>query len=174
MSDRDIDINLASSTDTRVSSENVNQISEEEFKVRVAQVLDRGWAIDRFNVNLPNDVWGEWVPRDPLTIARMETLGFSIDKKHAVNRKLNDVADGSAVIGDVVFMTQPRWMHEIIETQRRENYKRTHLNTRKQKEEQDYEATIRHDVGHIEPKINSTAAQASGPEITEALTPKEK
>jgi len=169
MSDRPLDINLSGSTDTHLTSDLVDP-TPEEFERRIATVLDRGWAIDRFSVKLPGDLWGEWVPRDSISIARAQTLGFRIDDTYAISNQLNDAGDGGAVIGDVVFMVQPKWMHDALERHRRMQYIKTHLNPKKQKEEADFLAeNARLDLPPIN---NSQANEVTGPEINDALTPK--
>lgn len=136
MSDRDLDVDLTNGTE-----KNLSQIptSEEvlQYKTRLAQVYERGLIVDRLHVDLPDHLHGEWVSRDVGEIARMELLGFQVDTEYATKRKLNDKADGSAIIGDVVFMIQPKWMKEVHDEKRRQMYFDTHLK-KKQKEESDF------------------------------------
>ena len=93
-------------------------------KSRYARILDRGMIHDRLHVDLPEHLHGEWVSNDRISIIEMETLGFSIDRTHAakmpVNR--NDQGDGTAVIGDTIFMVCEKEDKEILDEIRREAF----------------------------------------------------
>jgi hypothetical protein len=139
-----------------------------EFQARVARVYERGLIVDRLHVDLPPDLHGEWFPNEPGEIARAELLGFNIDTEHAPKRKLNDKADGSAIIGDVIFMVQPRWQRDIIEKKRAQIYYETHLKKR-QKEESDFLAN-QSAIGEAKnSNVNSVAEVIPGHEISERL-----
>lgn len=168
MSDRDIDINLSNSTDKSLDQAPTPE-EIKEFKARMARVYERGIIVDRLHVDLPPTVHGEWVSRDQAEIARMELLGFHIDDKYAVNRKLNDSGDGSAIVGDVVHMIQPKWMHEILEQRRMDVYRDTHMK-KQQKEEKDFVAQ-QASIGESDnTKVASTAEVLPGHELTARLT----
>lgn len=98
-------------------TKNTKSIAElkKEFKAKVAGVASRGFMIDRTSVPLPPDVYGEWVADDEVSIAQARALGFEIDKEYATKHKLHTNAAGEAKIGDVVFMTIPRYQKEVLD-----------------------------------------------------------
>lgn len=177
MSDRPIDVKVdgVKSTeinlDSAVRAELIAKESPDQYKARVARVLDRSFVVDRLHVELPDDLWGEWCPNEPWEILRYETLGFSIDKEFATKRKLNDTGDGKAVVGDVVYMTQPKWQHDILEAEKASIYHKTHLQ-KKQKEEKDFEGNVK-SLGDVPVIVSSSHEQASGSTIRESLGAKD-
>lgn len=164
MADRPIDINLTKSTKTNVAQTE----SVSEIRARVARVLERGLLVDRFQVDLPADVHGEWVPDDPVEIQRKMLLGFEIDTQYATNRSLNDKGDGKAVVGDVIHMTCPKIIYEAICDHRREQYRRNHLSSSKvQKEERDFLASNQ-GMG-MDTEVSSNATAVTGSDIKDTL-----
>lgn len=169
MSDRDLDANLKGTTDKSLAQVPTPE-EVKEFKARMARVLERGLIVDRLHVDLPDHLHGEWVANDPAEIHRKELLGFSIDKEYAVKRKLNDKADGSAIIGDVIFMVQPKWQREIFEHERLKHYEAIHGGKKRQKEEADFisqQATLGEEKNTV---VASQADVITGAEITQRLT----
>lgn len=122
----------------------VDDLKKKEFKARIARVVTRGYIIDRLNVQLPEDVHGEWISDDPVAIAEAQALGFEIDKTYAVKNALHSNAAGEAKVGDVIFMTMPKWQKEIIDEAKLEERQRFHGIKGKGKpaEESQYEANI--------------------------------
>lgn len=177
MSDRPIDVKVSGvkttelNLDSAVRAELIAKETPEQYKARVARVLDRSFVVDRLHVDLPNELWGEWCPNEPWEILRYETLGFTIDNQYATKRKLNDTGDGKAVVGDVVFMTQPRWQHDILEKEKADIYTRTHLQKR-QKEEKDFEGNVK-GLGDVPVMVNSSHENVPGSQIRESLGAKE-
>lgn len=114
-------------------------LSRDQIKAKLATVLERGLIADRLEVPLPPDVYGEWVTNDPLEIYRMESMGFQIDTEYAKQRKLHDGGDSTSRVGDVIFMTCPKVVHEIMEEHRRDLYNRNN-NPKRSKEESDFKA----------------------------------
>lgn len=137
MSDRTPDVTLKSDkTPEELALWNVERASK---KARLASVLDRGMVGDRLSVDLPKDVYGEWVPNDKVEIHRYEALGFEVDKKYASSRSLHsDGAEGTSIVGDVIFMTCDMETKEIIEEIKKENYDKVNAPL-KSKEERDFE-----------------------------------
>jgi hypothetical protein len=175
MSDREIDIKVSPTPDktlTQALERAVNlqpsEAEKAEFKARVARVFERGMIVDRLYVDLPPEWHGQWSSTDPSEIARLELLGFQIDTEFAPKRKLNDKADGSAIVGDVVHMIQPKWMHEILEEKRKQIYFETHLKKR-QKEESDFVANQAAIGEAANTKVDSQADNIPGHEITQRL-----
>jgi len=97
-----------------------------EFRAKAARVVSRSFLIDRLNVELPSDVYGEWVADNPVSIAEAQALGFEIDKDYATKNKLHSNAAGEAKVGDVIFMTMPKWMKEELDIVKKEEYERHH------------------------------------------------
>lgn len=170
MAEREIDINLKKgSTETDISKAPTPEVVA-EYKARMAKVLERGLIVDRFHVDLPPELHGEWHPYDAVEQARLETLGFTLDTQYAHKRGLHDGGDGVAKIGDVAFYTQPKWMHEHLEERRKEAYFNTHLKKR-QKEESDFIAN-QNTIGEAGNTTVASAAQnVTGAEIASSLTP---
>lgn len=122
----------------------VEDLKRKEFKAKIARVVTRGYIVDRLNVELPPDVHGEWISDDPVAIAEAAALGFEIDKTYAVKNALHSNAAGEAKVGDVVFMTIPKWQKDIIEEAKKEERDRFHGVKGKSRpaEETQYEANI--------------------------------
>jgi hypothetical protein len=90
-------------------------------------LLERSAVSSALKVDLPANVHGEWVRNDPLRINDMRALGFEVDKQFAPKQSLHDAnADGTAVVGDLIFMTCPIEVKEVIEEIRAEEYIRRH------------------------------------------------
>lgn len=113
-----------------------------EKKARLASVLERGLVADRLQVDLPPDLYGEWVPNDPAEVLRMQTLGFEIDTKYAPARALHSKGSGGgSVIGDTIFMVTDRETKDILNEIREEEYSRAHGKpgtVKAQKEEKEF------------------------------------
>lgn len=141
------------------------------FKRRVANVLDRGFLVDRLRVTIPPEdgLWQEWVPNTPQDLARARLLGFEFDTKYAVNRSINDGGDNTAMVGDVISMVQPMYMHEALEEEKLRIYHETH-SKREQKEEKNFREQ-NEQIG-MPPIVNSKFENVSGPELTERMTAK--
>lgn len=93
-----------------------------EKKARLARILERGMVADRLAVELPADVYGEWVANDPSEIYRMKILGFEIDREYATSRALHSEGDGKSIVGDTVFMICDRDTKDLLDEIRRENF----------------------------------------------------
>ena len=132
-------ISLAEAIKTDVPA---NVETRRQRKARLARVLERGVVGDRLQVELPPNVYGEWVPNDKSEIFRMQSLGFEIDTEYAPKRALHDQGDGRSVVGDAVFMTCDRETKDILEEIRRENFERANGNpddpTAEQLEEREF------------------------------------
>ncbi|KKL65427.1 hypothetical protein LCGC14_2155060, partial [marine sediment metagenome] len=99
--------------------------------------------VDRTTVDLPDDMYGEWVCDDGPEIVRMQLMGFEIDKKYAVERSSH--ADGTgktAKIGDIIFMTCPQRVKDTIEKVRRRIYDRANPKKGSQREEKDFKQSM--------------------------------
>jgi hypothetical protein len=93
-----------------------------EMKVaRFARILDNGYINDRFYVETPPGVHGEWVANDYGEISRMKALGFTEGDKYVTNRTMHH--DGTKPQNiDVVFMVQPKEDHELFVKMRQEKF----------------------------------------------------
>lgn len=103
---------------------NLRDLPPEQRKARIAAVLDRGVVGVRLTVDLPPNMYGEWVANDPESIFRMQTLGFEIDTEYAKQRALHNNGTDQAIVGDVIFMTCPKEVKEEIELVRQEKFNR--------------------------------------------------
>jgi hypothetical protein len=124
----------------RELADNQEELSAAEMKQRIARVLERGIIIDRATVQLPEGLYGEWVADDPVEISRMKLLGFVEDTEHAVDRATNSDGTGVSKLGDVIFMTAPMAVKEMIDAVRTEMYEKANPVKDKQKEERDFQA----------------------------------
>lgn len=113
-------INLTSSTNP------VAELSDKEYEAKMIEILERGDIPDRLNVELPDDMHGEWVSNDPVSITRKKTLGFDIDTKHAAKNAMHNDGSGNPIIGDVIHMTIPRSRYEILERIKQKRYNEQH------------------------------------------------
>jgi hypothetical protein len=98
-------------------------MSPDQMKALAVEILDRGVNASRFNVLLPPDMHGEWVPRDTLAVRDAQSMGLEIDHKFA-----NDVAIKSQsgpegnVIGDVIYMTCPKVWKDILDAEKQKRF----------------------------------------------------
>jgi len=133
-------------TTVAASKESEGAIDERaQEKARLLRVLSRGMVQDTLNVELPADVYGEWVPKDPLEIYRMEAMGFKRDTEYASKMRLHSDGTDNNVVGDVIFMTCSKQTKEIIDEIRREQYIAAHGKPQKVshevKEEKEFSAS---------------------------------
>jgi hypothetical protein len=135
-----IDINLTDKTDQAVVTEHRKRLTKEEIRAKLVTVLERGITIDRLHVDLPPEVYGEWVANDAVEIYRMESLGFTVDTEFAKKRALHDNGTGErGIVGDAIFMTCPIEYKEVMEEIKRENYALANSpKAGRQKEERDF------------------------------------
>jgi hypothetical protein len=90
-------------------------------------LLERTAVSTALDVKLPRDMHGEWVRNDPLRIQDMIEKNFRIDKEFAPKQALHNAnSDGSAVVGDLIFMTCSKENKEIIDEIRKEEYDQRH------------------------------------------------
>jgi hypothetical protein len=95
----------------------------------VARFIDlgeRGNVGLRFNVELPDDMYGEWVGDDPSSIQEAKNGGFKIDDKYAANKALHSDGSGIPKVGDAVFMTMPKRLYLAREAARANRFRRQH------------------------------------------------
>jgi hypothetical protein len=109
-----------------VKTDNPEVLTRSQKKAKLVEVLDRGITVDRLKVDLPPELYGEWVPNDPGEIARMETLGFEIDKEYSPKRSLHGSGSGEGRVADVIFMTTSRETKELIDEIRNEKFIQMH------------------------------------------------
>jgi hypothetical protein len=102
----------------------VVEMDDVEYKAVLASVLDRGYAHEALNIDLPPHLTGEWITNDPVSIARAKTLGFTIDTEYAKKNSIHSSGDSKAVYGDVIFMTIPTQRKRIIDEVRKETARR--------------------------------------------------
>lgn len=139
-----------------------NRKRRAEKKQRIARVLTRGVIIDRLHVDLPEGLYGEWMPNDKLAIAEAELLGFRVDTQYARKNALHKDADGGAsVLGDVVFMICDREDKDIIDELRAEAFEAAHGKRGKggQKEEREFQNQLRALDGF--PIVDESATRAA-------------
>lgn len=102
-----------------------------EFIAKAAVMLDRGWTNARVNVELPPEIYGEWVHDSATEVARMRSLGFKDDTEFATKSALHNDGTGIPKIGDVRFMICDRWKYEILQKMKADranrNFKSKHV-----------------------------------------------
>ena len=115
-----------------------------EFRSKVSRVVSRGFVLDRLSVALPDNLYGEWIPDDPVSIAQAKALGFEINNDYG-DAALHKDAAGNTKIGDTVFMTMQKWMKEEIDILKQEEVEKHHAVKKaggKPSEELQYEAGL--------------------------------
>lgn len=103
-----------------------DELTPSEKRARLAVVLERGLTSDRLIVPLPNDLHGEWVVNDPMEIARMQSMGFKVDTEYATKRAMHLGGASEAKIGDVIFMTAPVEVKQMIDEIRQKKFNEVH------------------------------------------------
>lgn len=93
-----------------------------EQEARIARVLDRASQVDRLYVELPDDLHGEWIADDPISLAEAQQKGFVIDEVYAPKHTVH----GSNRQGDAVFMTMPKYLKLMYDKKERERYNEIH------------------------------------------------
>lgn len=98
-----------------------------------AIVLERGSSYNSMDVKLPPTLHGEWIRNEPKRIMEAMEIGFQVDREYAKKQLtadgkfLHDAnGDGSAVIGDAIFMVCDKETRDIVEELRHEEYIRRH------------------------------------------------
>lgn len=153
-----------------VVSKSFKELSRPEKEARLATILDRGFVHDRLVVALPPELYGEWVIDDSSEITRMQSMGFEVDTVYANKRSLHGNGTGQAKVGDVIFMTAPVEVKEIIDELRYKKFvelngKPNRVNT-VQKEEREFKD------GSNLPTINeSTSSEVDANAIKAAIFP---
>lgn len=100
--------------------EEAEELSRDEKKQRLAQVLERGILNDMLaNVKAPAGRRGKFVRDNESDIMRYENLGFRIET-FAEGDTPHGTGDNRKVIGDVVFMTISEEDYQILQEVREE------------------------------------------------------
>lgn len=149
-------------------------LTRAEKKAQFAKVLERGIINARLDVDLPKDVYGEWVRDDATEIMRMESMGFQIDREYAKKRRLHSKGDDASYVGDVVFMTCSQENHEIIDEVKLDMYNAHHgiKGDTQQQEDADYATKVRTQVPEVPVIEESRTVAASKEDIVAALQSK--
>jgi hypothetical protein len=91
---------------TKPSSEEVL-----EYKRRLFETADRSFVNDRLNVELPENLHGEWIGIDDFSQFHAQAKGYSDGSEYLqAHNRLHERPDGSTV-GDVKFMVIPKWKY---------------------------------------------------------------
>lgn len=157
---------------TQALSNAERQKQRQQRKARYAQILERGVVGDRLHVDLPPDVYGEWVTNDLQEIYRKQALGFVIDTEYAKKRALHTNGTDQAIVGDVIFMTLPREDKEILDEIRQEQFDRINGkpgDRRSLKEEREYTQQVLKEGGHLGVIAESDTRQVRKDELEAAL-----
>jgi hypothetical protein len=152
--------------------EELMKMEPQERVARLISVMDRGMTGERLKVNLPNDVYGEWVPNDKMEIYRMESMGFRIDEEYALKNALHNDGSGKPIIGDVIFMTTPKLIREAQVEASRRKYIETHGDPKDKNklhaEEKAFLSSLKHEGG-VPAVVNSTEVPVNLSEIAESV-----
>lgn len=113
-------------------NEEVRRRLEKKQHLR-AVILERGVTSSSMAVNLPSNLHGEWIRNEPKRIRDAIELGFHVDREYAPKQLTVDGkfmhdanGDGSAVIGDAIFMVCDKETRDIVEELQKEEYIRRH------------------------------------------------
>lgn len=159
-------------------TDSVTMTAEErrsQLKAKVISVLDRGIVADRLKVDLPPELWGEWVSDSAVDIARMEAIGFRLDTEYAPKRALHNTGTKEGRIGDVVHMICSKELHDVIEEVRREQYNARHTrrgNVKRNNQEEELATAQLLDKQGLPPVMESSTVSASGGDIVDAVRAK--
>lgn len=123
------DVQNPSGINTTLTAEDLENIAKEEekldFQKRAASILSRSMVQDALDVQLPADVHGEWIAKDPMSIAEAQMKGFVFDDKYS-NTSIHGDGSGRASYGDCYFMTMPKWKKEILDEEKQNRFERVH------------------------------------------------
>lgn len=142
------EIPIATATETIdfEADKRAKAVERAQKKARITNILDRGQLLSRLAVDLPPELYGEWVRNDSLEIQRLKTLGFEIDTEYAPKRAIHSNGDDGGVTGDVIFMICDRETHDLIDEIRVDALRATHGNPNasnmQTKEEKDFRAGV--------------------------------
>lgn len=98
------------------------ELNPQELHALAVEILDRGVTYSRFQVDLPPDLHGEWVPKDALAVREMQTKGFKLDTQYAKTNAIKEHSDIGNSIGDVVFMTCPKVWKDILDAEKHKRF----------------------------------------------------
>lgn len=122
----DREVNTPSGIMEKLSIQDVlygeGELDPTKLHALAVEILDRGVTYSRFQVDLPPDVYGEWVPKDALAIREMQTKGFQLDRKFANKNAIKEHSDIGNSVGDVVFMTCPKVWKDILDEEKHRRF----------------------------------------------------
>jgi hypothetical protein len=130
------------------------------LKKNLVATMDRGVVAHRLHVKLPPHIHGEWVRNDQFEIDRLAELGFKIDDQYAMARSLHNDGSNNPIVGDVIFMTCPMEVKELIDEIRNEQAIANHSpRNRKHAEEKEFDSLTKRDSGGIVPTFSDGNAR---------------
>lgn len=109
-----------------ISPDEIANLTPDLLVARLLEMSDRGTSNMRTNVPLPDDVYGEWCPNDPGSIADYTMKGFKIDDTYATQYSLHSDGSGKPIVGDVIFMTCPMKLKKALLEVDKIRFKRVH------------------------------------------------
>lgn len=154
-----------------------NEFNELEEEIRLTRVLERGMTADRLNVDLPPEVYGEWVHNDEVDVATMRAKNFEVDDKYAAKRALHSDGSGLPIIGDVIFMTCTRKNKVMLDKIQRKLYVQRHGEPKKVEHGERMDETQENrqyasEVGRLGlPIIDTSSTRVIGADEIEAAKP---
>lgn len=100
-----------------------DDITPERLHALAVEILDRGVTHSRFQVNLPPNLHGEWVPRDAIAVREYQSKGFKIDTEYANENAIKEQSGAHGnVIADVIFMTCPMNWKNILDAEKHKRF----------------------------------------------------
>jgi hypothetical protein len=139
-----------------------------ERKRYIVTQYDRGILHDRLQVDLPDDVYGEWTRKDGFEIDAMVAKGFTRGDEYVKARALHH--DGATPgIADVVFMVTPKWNKELLDQVRAEKYVEQYGKKGEaiKREDRDFAAAAR--AAGIKPTLNSSESSIGTSDIVNII-----
>lgn len=172
MSERDViePTGITTTVDAVKASDNYGIPDLDE--ARVAEVLSRSQSLDHLSVQLPDNLHGEWVPADEMSIYQKEKLGF-VKCTHDIAKTRFTHSDGSGVVrlGDCIYMITTKKNMELIDRVRAEQFRAVH-NPKKAKEEKEFAAQVKQETGGVIPtytESSNSTETADAERIRQAL-----
>lgn len=126
-----------------LTPEDIENLSEDALFAHMVEIAERGTIDIRTNVPLPPDLVGHWVTNTPEDIAAAGMYGWKVDTTYAAKNALHSDGKGNPVIGDIIFLTRSRRVHEAYLKAQEQRVRATHGVARNLQEEKDFEGIIK-------------------------------
>lgn len=146
-----------------IGNEDLSKIPRSELKARLARVFDRSMSFDKLRVDLPPELYGEWIPSDHQSMREAELKGFRLDETYAPQQ----TSFKSNRHVDAVYMIMPKIVKELADEIELDNYNKRH-NPTKQIED-NHTGPSAEAIGLPVYSVDTNVSNVSGEGISSAL-----